>query len=288
MVLPRGCLFRLIAAPTWEWVIAANVLLGLSQGFAWSMTVIMKIDLVGPKGRGLAIGLNEFSGYFTVGITAFLSGYLASHYGLRPVPIYLGVFYAIAGTILSVLIVRDTRHHVALEASSVAKETSSLSFRDVFMLTSFRNRSLFAASQAGLINNLNDGMSWGIGQVFTGPLSDRWGRKGLIIGGMWVQALGLLLTALTDKFEWWLLSEHLTWVRHRNGLSELDCGRIRCFSSNMARKILKCLSVLARSWLCYRGTYRRAHCRSLRTYRRNSHSCCSQFLVGSHSRGRNA
>ncbi|MEQ6438175.1 MFS transporter [Comamonas sp. w2-DMI] len=229
--------FMLVAAPNWEWVIAANVLLGLSQGFAWSMTVIMKVDLVGPKGRGLAVGLNEFAGYFAVGLTAFLTGYLASRYGLRPVPIYLGVFYAIVGTILSILVVHDTRDHVRLEAGSVAKEPSPLTFREVFMLTSFKNRNLFSASQAGLINNLNDGMSWGIfplffttlglgverigilkaiypvvwgvGQIATGPLSDRWGRKGLIVAGMWVQAAGLFLTGLTGRFEWWLLASVL-------------------------------------------------------------------------------
>lgn len=229
--------FMIIAAPNWEWVIAANVLLGLSQGFAWSMTVIMKVDLVGPKGRGLAVGLNEFAGYLAVGLTAFLTGYLASRYGLRPVPIYLGVFYAVVGTILSILVIRDTRDHVRLEAGSVAKEASPLTFREVFMLTSFKNRNLFSASQAGLINNLNDGMSWGIfplffttlglgverigilkavypvvwgvGQVVTGPLSDRWGRKGLIVAGMWVQAAGLFLTGLSGRFEWWLLASVL-------------------------------------------------------------------------------
>lgn len=229
--------FMIIAAPNWEWVIAANVLLGLSQGFAWSMTVIMKVDLVGPKGRGLAVGLNEFAGYFAVGLTAFLTGYLASRYGLRPVPIYLGVFYAVVGTILSILVIRDTRDHVRLEAGSVAREASPLTFREVFMLTSFKNRNLFSASQAGLINNLNDGMSWGIfplffmtlglgverigilkavypvvwgiGQVVTGPLSDRWGRKGLIVAGMWVQAAGLFLTGLSGRFEWWLLASVL-------------------------------------------------------------------------------
>ena len=108
--------FIIAAAPSWEWIIAANVLLGLSQGFAWSMTVIMKIDLVGPRGRGLAVGLNEFAGYFAVGATAFLTGYLASRFGLRPVPIYLGVGYAILGTLLSIFVVRDTREHVRTEA----------------------------------------------------------------------------------------------------------------------------------------------------------------------------
>jgi len=229
--------FMIIAAPNWEWVIAANVLLGLSQGFAWSMTVIMKVDLVGPKSRGLAVGLNEFAGYLAVGLTAFLTGYLASRYGLRPVPIYLGVLYAVVGTILSILVVRDTRHHVRLEASGVTKEASGLSFREIFVLTSFKDRNLFSASQAGLVNNLNDGMSWGIfplffttlglgverigilkavypivwgvGQILTGPLSDRWGRKGLIVAGMWVQAAGLVLTALTGRFEWWFVASVL-------------------------------------------------------------------------------
>lgn len=225
--------FMIIGAPTWEWIIAANVLLGVSQGFAWSMTVLMKVDLVGPKGRGLAVGLNEFAGYFAVGLTAFLTGYLASRYGLRPVPIYLGIAYAVAGTLLSILVVRDTRHHVSVEAGGHAGEVQRLSFREVFLLTSLRDRNLFAASQAGLVNNLNDGMSWGIfplfftglglgierigilkavypvvwgaGQIVTGPLSDRWGRKGLIVWGMWVQALGLFLTAATSHFAWWLL-----------------------------------------------------------------------------------
>jgi MFS family permease len=229
--------FLIIAAPSWEWIVGANLLLGLSQGFAWSMTVIMKVDLVGPKGRGLAVGLNEFAGYFALGFTAFVTGYLASRYGLRPTPIYIGVFYAIAGSILSVAVVRDTRQHVHLEVRGVPKPSSQLSFRDVFLLTSLKDRRLFAASQAGLVNNLNDGMSWGIfplfftalglgvervgilkavypvvwggGQVVTGPLSDRWGRKGLIVAGMWVQAVGLFLTALTHQFAWWLVASVL-------------------------------------------------------------------------------
>ncbi|MGE3977884.1 MAG: MFS transporter [Nitrospira sp.] len=229
--------FMIIAAPTWEWVIAANVLLGLSQGFAWSMTVIMKIDLVGPKGRGLAVGLNEFAGYFAVGLTAFVTGYLASRFGLRPVPIYLGVGYAVLGTLLSILVVRDTREHVRIEIGRSSDAATSLTFREVFALTSFRDRNLFSASQAGLVNNLNDGMSWGIFplffmsfglgverigilkavypvvwgvcQVATGMLSDRWGRKGLIVAGMWVQAVGLFRTAVTAQFGWWLLASVL-------------------------------------------------------------------------------
>lgn len=229
--------FLIIAAPSWEWIIAANVLLGLSQGFAWSMTVIMKIDLVGPKGRGLAVGLNEFAGYFALGLTAFLTGYLASRYGLRPAPIYLGVAYAVLGTLLSVLVVRDTTAHVRAEMSVAQAAETKLNFREVFALTSFRNRNLFSASQAGLVNNLNDGMSWGIfplfflsfglgverigalkaiypivwglSQVVTGPLSDRWGRKGLIVAGMWLQAVALAFTAATGDFSWWLLTSIL-------------------------------------------------------------------------------
>ena len=232
--------WMIIEAPSWGWIVAANVFLGLSQGFAWSMTVIMKVDLVGPKRRGLAVGLNEFAGYFAVGVTAFLTGYLASRHGLRPTPIYLGVFYAFAGLLLSALVIRDTRQHVRLEASGLAKPQSQLSFREVFALTSFKERNLFAASQAGLINNLNDGMSWGIfplyftalglgvervgilkavypmvwgvGQTITGPLSDRWGRKSLIVGGMWVQAAGLTVTGLTGQFAWWFVASVLLGV----------------------------------------------------------------------------
>jgi MFS family permease len=224
--------FMIMWAPSWEWVVAANALLGINQGLAWSMTVLMKVDLVGPKSRGLAVGLNEFAGYLAVGVTAFLTGYLASRYGLRPVPIYLGVGYAVLGAILSITLVRDTREHVRLEAAAAAQQSIPASFREIFLLTSFRDRNLFAASQAGLVNNLNDGMSWGIFPLFfasfglgverigvlkaiypatwgilqiaTGSLSDRWGRKGLIVGGMWVQAGGLFLTALTRSFEYWI------------------------------------------------------------------------------------
>jgi MFS family permease len=223
--------FMIILAPSYEWIVAANVLLGINQGLAWSMTVIMKVDLVGPRSRGLAVGLNEFAGYFAVGATALGTGYLAARFGLRPAPIALGIVYAVLGTVFSILLVRDTRGHVQLEASGI-EAAPTLGFRDVFAITSFRDRNLFAASQAGLVNNLNDGMSWGIFplffaahglglerigmlkaiypttwgllQVATGPLSDRFGRKGLIVGGMWVQAAGLALTAVTRDFGSWL------------------------------------------------------------------------------------
>jgi MFS family permease len=229
--------FMIVWAPSWGWIIAANALLGINQGLAWSMTVLMKVDLVGPKSRGLAVGLNEFAGYLALGVTAFLTGYLASLYGLRPVPIYLGVGYAILGALLSIVLVRDTRDHVRLEAAASSKQTTPMSFREIFVLTSFGDRNLFAASQAGLVNNLNDGMSWGIFplffasfglgverigilkavypatwgilQVATGPLSDRWGRKGLIVAGMWIQSAGLFLAAATSQFEWWLVGSLL-------------------------------------------------------------------------------
>jgi MFS family permease len=229
--------FLIMWAPAWGWIVAANVLLGVNQGLSWSMTVIMKVDLVGPRQRGLAVGLNEFAGYLAVGLTAFLTGYLATLYGLRPAPFYLGVGYAAAGFLLSAWLVRDTREHVALERRQHPRVESTLSFGDVFLRASLTNRNLFAASQAGLVNNLNDGMSWGIFplffaaaglsverigilkgvypaiwgilQVVTGPLSDRWGRKGLIAAGMWVQAVGLFAVAGLDGFGWWLLGSVL-------------------------------------------------------------------------------
>jgi MFS family permease len=224
--------FMIALAPSWGWIVAANVLLGVNQGLAWSMTVLMKIDLVGPRGRGLAVGLNEFAGYLAVGLTALATGYLASVYGLRPVPFYLGIGYATLGLLISVFLVRDTTEHVRLEMEQHPPESAPLTFRDVFSRTSFKDRHLFACSQTGLVNNLNDGMSWGVFplffsafglgverigvlkavypavwgclQVLTGPLSDRWGRKGLIVAGMWVQAGGIFLTVANRSFGWWL------------------------------------------------------------------------------------
>ena len=232
--------FMLAWGPTWGWIVAANALLGVNQGLAWSMTVIMKVDLVGPKSRGLAVGLNEFAGYLAVGVTAFLTGYIAQRYGLRPEPFYIGIGYAILGLLLSCFLVRDTREHVGLEISHHATPGAAIGFREVFLRTSFRDRNLFAASQAGLVNNLNDGMSWGIFplfysafglgverigilkavypvawgllQIVTGPLSDRWGRKGLIVAGMWVQATALFLTAMTRDFAWWFVASILLGV----------------------------------------------------------------------------
>jgi MFS family permease len=224
--------FMIMLAPSWGWIVAANVLLGVNQGLAWSMTVLMKIDLVGPRGRGLAVGLNEFAGYLVVGLTALATGYLASVYGLRPEPFYLGIGYAMLGLLISVFLVGDTTEHVRLEMEQHPPESVPLTFREVFARTSFKDRNLFACSQAGLVNNLNDGMSWGVFplffsafglgverigvlkavypaiwgclQVLTGPLSDRWGRKGLIVAGMWVQATGIFITVASRSFGWWL------------------------------------------------------------------------------------
>jgi MFS family permease len=206
--------------PSWSWIVAANALLGISQGLAWSMTVNMKIDLVGPRRRGMAMGLNEAAGYGAVGLTALATGYVAARYGLRPEPFYIGIAYSALGLLLSALLVRDTREHARLEArlhGAPARATDA-SWRRVFAETSWRNRTLFSLSQAGLVNNLNDGMSWGVfpllfvahgvslegvglikavypaiwgaGQIVTGALADRIGRKPLIVWGMVVQAAG--------------------------------------------------------------------------------------------------
>lgn len=220
--------FLLMWAPDWDWIIAANVLLGASQGLTWSATVIMKIDLVGPRQRGLAMGLNEFAGYFAVAASALATGWLASHYGLRPQPFYLGVVYVSAGLLLSVVLVRETRQHVTHEMQMHGEPAEVPSQREIFLRTSVKDRNLSSVSQVGLVNNLNDGMAWGlfplvfaaagmslrqigmlaaiypavwgISQIYTGALSDRIGRKWLIVGGMWVQATGIMVTALTTEF----------------------------------------------------------------------------------------
>lgn len=222
--------FLLAFGPSWNWILFANILLGISQGLAWSMTVNMKIDLVGSKSRGLAMGLNEAAGYGAVGLTALATGFIASHYGLRPAPFYLGIAYTLIGLLLSVFIVRDTRQFAQLEAkqqeSTTQEEIAKPNLWWVFKETTFKNKNLFSISQAGLINNLNDGMSWGVfpllfmsmgvglegvgwikavypvvwgvGQVVTGPLTDRWGRKPLIVWGMFVQVLGHIVIGLNS------------------------------------------------------------------------------------------
>ena len=222
--------FLLMWAPSWGWILVANVFLGVSQGLTWSTTVIMKIDLAGPRKRGLAMGLNEFAGYFAVAASALATGFVATRYGLRPEPFYLGVGFVAVGLLLSIAIVRETRHHVAVESKlrGALPPAGMPTQREVFWRTSFRDRNLSSVSQAGLVNNLNDGMAWGlfplffaaadmtldqigtlaaiypgtwgIAQLVTGALSDHVGRKWLIASGMWVQAVGIVVIVLSSTF----------------------------------------------------------------------------------------
>jgi MFS family permease len=218
--------FLLMHAPSWDWIVFANVLLGISQGLTWSVTVIMKIDLAGPRRRGLAMGLNEFAGYVAVAGSALGSAWIAARYGLRPQPFWLGVGFVAAGLLLSVFAVRETRHHVAYETALAADATPPPSQREVFRRTSLTDRNLSAVSQAGFVNNLNDGTAWGlfplwfaalgmslgqigvlaavypavwgVAQLGSGAWSDRVGRKWLIASGMWVQAAGIVVVLLAD------------------------------------------------------------------------------------------
>jgi MFS family permease len=222
--------FLLMWAPTWNWILFANLLLGISQGLTWSTTVIMKIDLVGPKQRGLAMGLNEFAGYLALAVSALATGWMAARFGLRPQPFYLGVGFVIVGLALSALLVRETRHHVSHESALLAtlRCDDVPTPREVFWLTTLRDANLSSVSQAGLVNNLNDGMAWGlfplvfaaagmnlaqvgllaaiypatwsIGQLVTGALSDRIGRKPLIVWGMWIQAAGIGVMTMVHAF----------------------------------------------------------------------------------------
>ncbi len=232
----------LIWAPTWGWVVAANVLLGVSQGLTWSTTVIMKIDLVGPARRGLAMGFNEAAGYLAVAVTALATGYLAAHHGLRPAPFLVGIVYAALGLGLSTLAVRETQGHARAEAAGHHARPDGmhdhlhggLTPRRIFTQTSFTEPALSAVSQAGMVNNLNDGLAWGlfpilfttaglsltrigilaalypavwgVGQLATGALSDRIGRKRLIIAGMGIQACALAVVAAGHSFTVWAVA----------------------------------------------------------------------------------
>jgi MFS family permease len=229
--------FLIIFAPSWGWIVFANVLLGVNQGLCWSTTVIMKIDLVGPKQRGLAMGLNEFAGYLALSLSALATGYLAATYGLRPTPFLPGIAFALSGLILSAFFVRETHGHAKKEAEAAVQDSTLLgsnqkpSFREIFWLTSWKNKTLFSVSQAGMVNNMNDGMIWGlvpilligaglsvqrvaliaaiypgvwsISQLVTGVLSDRWGRKWIIAAGMWVQSVGIALFVIGSGFWIW-------------------------------------------------------------------------------------
>ncbi|RPI55885.1 MAG: MFS transporter [Acidobacteria bacterium] len=233
--------FLLMWAPTWNWVLFANLLLGISQGLTWSTTVIMKIDLVGPTQRGLAMGLNEFAGYLAVAASALATGWMAARYGIRPQPFYLGVGFVIVGLALSALLVRETRHHVSHEAALQGTLPDGVPTpRDVFWRTTFLDRNLSSVSQAGLVNNLNDGMAWGlfplvfavagmtlaqigllaavypatwgVGQLATGALSDRIGRKPLIVWGMLIQAVGIGVVTLAHAFSGFVIGAMLLGV----------------------------------------------------------------------------
>ena len=222
--------FLLMWAPGWNWVLVANVFLGISQGLTWSTTVIMKIDLVGPRQRGLAMGLNEFAGYVAVAASALATGWIASRYGVRPQPFYLGIVFAAVGLALSACLVRETHHHVSHESALLGTLAPDgvPTPREVFWRTTLLDANLSSVSQAGLVNNLNDGMAWGLfplvfaaagmnlaqigllaavypatwglGQLATGALSDRTGRKPLIVWGMWIQAVGIGVVTLAHAF----------------------------------------------------------------------------------------
>jgi MFS family permease/rhodanese-related sulfurtransferase len=216
--------FMLIYAPSWNWVIFANVLLGVSQGLTWSSTVVMKIDLVGEKDRGFAMGINEFAGYFAVGIVAFLTGYIANTYGITPYPFYIGIVISIVGFVLTAIWVKDTRVFIHKENASDYKSE----LENVFLETTFKNKTLSSVTQSGLINNLNDGMIWGllpifllslkfnnanigiitaiyptvwgIGQLFTGKMSDHYSKKEMLFWGMLLQGLAILLIPFSSDF----------------------------------------------------------------------------------------
>ena len=233
--------FLIIFAPSWGWIVLANLLLGVNQGLCWSTTVIMKIDLVGPTQRGLAMGLNEFAGYLALSLSALATGYLAATFGLRPAPFLPGIAFVLSGFVLSAFFVRETHAHARQEAQVSAQHSSLLdsnpptkpSFREIFWLTSWKNKTLFSVSQAGMVNNMNDGVVWGLvpilltaaglsiekialiaaiypaiwsmSQLLTGALSDRWGRKWMIAAGMWVQSIGIALFVFASGFLMWLV-----------------------------------------------------------------------------------
>ena len=221
--------FLLIFASSWAWIVFANLLLGINQGLTWSSTVVMKIDLVGQKDRGFAMGLNESAGYLSVGAIAFLTGWIASEYGLIPYPFYVGIVLSVAGLLFSMLLIKDTVHHVAVESASSSRK----GLDNVFWETTWKDSNLGSITQAGLVNNLNDGMVWGLlplllagagfsiaeigivaavypavwglGQLITGRLADLWPKKGLLVWGMLLQGLCLFLMIFADSFYQYIL-----------------------------------------------------------------------------------
>ena len=228
--------FILMFAPTWSWIIAANILLGINQGLTWSSTVVMKIDLVGEKQRGFAMGLNEFAGYIAVAAVAFLTGWIASEYGIRPYPFYIGIVLVVLGLLGSVFFIKDTKQHVAKE--SINNTIPRL--KNIFWDTTWKNKNLGSVTQAGLINNLNDGMAWGIfpillatkgftigeigivtaiypavwgiGQLFTGKMADTFCKKDMLYVGMVLQAIALIVLVWANTmFHFIILSSILGW-----------------------------------------------------------------------------
>ena len=228
--------FILMFAPSWSWIIAANVLLGINQGLTWSSTVVMKIDLVGEKQRGFAMGLNEFAGYIAVAIVAFLTGWIASEYGIRPYPFYLGIVLVFLGLFGSIFLIKDTKHHVAKETIS----NTIPRLKNIFWDTTWKDKNLGSVTQAGLINNLNDGMAWGIfpillatkgftigeigiitaiypavwgiGQLFTGRMADKFCKKDMLYTGMFLQAIALIVLVWANTMlHFVILSSILGW-----------------------------------------------------------------------------
>ena len=276
----------LIFAKFWWLVILANVLLGINQGLTWSSTVVMKIDLVGEKNRGLAMGLNESAGYLAVGIVAFITGWVAAEFGISPYPFYLGVGFAVTGLLLSWLLVRDTIHHVGAEA----KNSSVKKLSNIFLETTWLNRNLGSISQAGLINNLNDGMMWGlfpiilaskgfelleigeivavypifwgIGQLLTGKLADHLDKKLMLFWGMLLQGVVLLLMLWSTSFlQYWMLSALLgigTAIVYPTFLASIA----QYHTPRTAGRKYWCFSVVEGSWLCCGGVIDRCNCRS--------------------------
>ena len=228
--------FILMFAPSWSWIIAANILLGIHQGLTWSSTVVMKIDLVGEKQRGFAMGLNEFAGYIAVALVAFLTGWIASEYGIRPYPFYIGIVLVVFGLLGSIFFIKDTRHHVAQETIN----NSIPRLQNIFWDTTWKNKNLGSVTQAGLINNLNDGMAWGIfpillatkgfsiaeigivtaiypavwgiGQLFTGRMADKFCKKDMLYVGMLLQAVALVVLVWAETMSHFItLSAILGW-----------------------------------------------------------------------------
>ncbi len=223
----------LIYAPNWNWIIAANILLGISQGLTWSSTVVMKIDLVGEKDRGFAMGLNEFAGYVALAVVAFLTGWIANNYGLRPYPFYVGIGMAIIGLLMSWLFIKDTNKHVQLEATS----SNIPKLKNLFWETTWHHKNLGSITQAGLVNNLNDGMVWGLfpllliskgfdlhqtgiivatypavwglGQLYTGKLADKYCKKTLLFIGMFIQGIALLGMVSANSLSWFIILSSL-------------------------------------------------------------------------------